>query len=315
MTKGILQPIKQKNVLYRKFIRTKDLTKTELLLQDFKIYKNIIIHKLTRISKSEYYKKHYFEEHKKNSKKIWDGIRSIISLKINSHKQIRSININNKTESNSKIVAETFNNFFVTIASDIDSKIIHTNTSYKDLQGSVLNSFFLKAASKKEVISVINEMKTKKSTGCNSIPAQILKISNQIICKPLTYLINLSFSNGIYPDLLKTSNVIPVFKRGERQDYKNYQPISLISSLSKLMDKIMHPRLYSFLEKNSLLFEQQYGFQNKLFTNHGHIEIMSKIQTAFDKVIFACGINVDFKKAFHTVNHEFSFNKLKTVYK
>ena len=68
-------------------------------------------------------------------------------------------------------MTETFNNFFVTIASDIDSTIIHTNTSYKDyLQGSVLNSFFLKPASEKEVKSVINEMKTKKSTGPNSIP-------------------------------------------------------------------------------------------------------------------------------------------------
>ena len=214
----------QRSVLYRKFIRTKDLTKRELLLQDSIIYKSTI-HKLARINKSEYYK-HYFEEHKNNSKKTWDGIRSIISLKTNSHKQIRSININNKTESNSKIMTETFNNFFVTIASGIDSKIIHTNTSYKDyLQGSVLNSFFLKPASEKEVISVINEMKTNKSTGPNSIPTQILKISNQIICKPLTYLINLSFSNGIFPDLLKTSNVIPVFKRGENQDYNNYRPI------------------------------------------------------------------------------------------
>ena len=63
------------------------------------------------------------------------------------------LDLNNKTESNSEIMAETFNNFFVTIASDIDSKIIHTNTSYKEyLQGSVLNSFFLKPATKTEVI-------------------------------------------------------------------------------------------------------------------------------------------------------------------
>ena len=124
------------------------------------------------------------------------------------------------------------------------------------LQGSVLNSFYLKPASEKEVISVINEMKTNKSTGPNSIPTQILKISNQIICKPLTYIINLSFSNGIFPVLLRTSNVIPIFESGENQDCNNYQPISLISNLSKLMEKIVHPRFtYSFLEKNSLLFE------------------------------------------------------------
>ena len=139
------------------------------------------------------------------------------------------------------------------------------------------------------------------------VPTQILKISNQIICKPLTYLINLSFSNGIFPDLLKTSNVIPVFKRGENQDYNNYRPISLISNLRK---KIVHPRLYSYPEKNSLLFEQQYGFRNKLSTNHALIDITSKIQTACDKGIFACGVYVDFKKAFDTVNHEFLLNKL-----
>ena len=88
--KGILQSIKQKNALYGKFISTKDLTKRELLLQNFNIYKNPI-HKLTRMNKSDYYK-HYSEEHKNNSKKTWDGIRSITSLKTNSHKQIRSIN-------------------------------------------------------------------------------------------------------------------------------------------------------------------------------------------------------------------------------
>ena len=76
------------------------------------------------------------------------------------------------------------------------------------------------------------------------------------------------------------------------------------------MEKIVHPRLYSFLEKNSLLFEQQYGFWNKLSTNHALIDITSKIQTACDKGIFACGVYVDFKKAFDTVNHEFLLNKL-----
>ena len=86
---------------------------------------------------------------------------------------------------------------------------------------------------------------------------QILKISNQIICKPLTYLINLSFSNGIFPDLLKTSNVIPIFKRGENQVYNNYRPISLISNLSKLMEKTVHPRLYSFLFEREIWFSEQ----------------------------------------------------------
>ena len=76
------------------------------------------------------------------------------------------------------------------------------------------------------------------------------------------------------------------------------------------MEKIVHPRLYSFLEKNSLLFERQYGLCNKLSTNHALIDITSKIQTACDKGIFACGVYVNFKKAFDTVNHEFLIVKL-----
>ena len=89
---------------------------------------------------------------------------------------------------------ETFNNFCNNCYRCNDSKIILTNTNYKDyLQDSLLNSFFLKPATEREVMSFINEMKTNKSTGPNSIPTQILKIGNQIICKHLAYPINLSF--------------------------------------------------------------------------------------------------------------------------
>ena len=76
------------------------------------------------------------------------------------------------------------------------------------------------------------------------------------------------------------------------------------------MEKIVHARLYSFLEKNSLLFERRYGFRNKLFSNHARIDITSKTQTGCDKGVFDCGVYIDFKKAFHTVNHEFLLNKL-----
>ena len=74
------------------------------------------------------------------------------------------------------------------------------------------------------------------------------------------------------------------YLEGENQDYDNYQPISLISNRSKLMEKIVHPRLYSFLEKNPFFFERQYGFRNKLSTNHAPVDTTSAIQTACDKV-------------------------------
>ena len=115
-------------------------------------------------------------------------------------------------------------------------------------------------------------MNTSKSVGPYSIPTNILKISSPVLSKPLVKLINFSFSEGTFPELLKFANVIPVFKKRDNLDYNNYRPISLISNIGKLIEKIVHKRLYSFLEKNSLLFKQQYGFRNKMSTNHALIE-------------------------------------------
>ena len=96
--------------------------------------------------------------------------------------------------------------------------------------------------------------------------------------------------------------------KGDNLDY-NYRPISLISNIGKLIEKIVHKRLYSFLEKNSL-FKQQYGFRNKLSTNHALTDITNRIKEACDNGQYACGIYVDFKKAFDVVNHHILLDKL-----
>ena len=113
--------------------------------------------------------------------------------------QIKSIKINDKVETSSRILADPFNNFLVSIAENIDKKIIHTNANYRDyLENSVTNSFSLKPKNEEEVNSIIKQMKTNKALGQNRNPTKILKMSQQIIAKPLVYLFNLSFSTGVY---------------------------------------------------------------------------------------------------------------------
>ena len=153
-------------------------------------------------------------------------------------------------------------------------------------------------------------LNTSKSVGPYSIPTNIFNLSCSVLSKPVVKLINFSFSEGTFPNLLKFANVIPVFKKGDNLDYNNYRPISLISNIGKLIEKIVHKRLYSFLEKNSLLFKQQYGFRNKLSINHALIDITDRIQEACDNGQYACGIYLDFKKAFDTVNHNILLDKL-----
>ena len=114
-------------------------------------------------------------------------------------KQTKSIKINDKVETSSRILADPFNNFLVSIAENIDKKIIHTNANYRDyLENSVTNSFSLKPKNEEEVNSTIKQMKTNKALGQNRNPTKILKMSQKIIAKPLVYLFNLSFSTGVF---------------------------------------------------------------------------------------------------------------------
>ena len=90
---------------------------------------------------------------------------------------------------------------------------------------------------------------------------------------------------------LKVASVTPIHKKGGSLDCNNYPPVSLISNLSKLIEKLVHNRLSNFLEKHKLLYEHQYGFQKKHSTNHALIDIPEKIRLALDQNIFACGID------------------------
>ena len=132
-------------------------------------------------------------------------------------------------KTNPKTISDVFNSFFSTIAKGIDNKIIPTNKTHKDyLNVSIVNSFFV---NHKELESLIKEMNTSKSVGPYSIPTNILKLSCSVLSKPLVKLINFSFSEGTFPNLLKFANVIPVFKKGDNLDYNNCRPISLISNI------------------------------------------------------------------------------------
>ena len=238
-------------------------------------------------------------------------MRFLINVKIKSNEQITSLNINNQIETNPKTRSEAFNNFFFLTTTDTDNKIIPTNKTHKDcLNASIVNSFFLTPINVEKVELLIKEMNTSKSVGPYSIPKNILKLSCSVLSKPLAKLINFSLSEGISPDLLKFSNAHALFKKGNNLDYNNYRPISLISNIGKLIEKIVHKRLYSFLEKNYLLFEQQYGFRNKLSTNHALTDITNRIQEACDNGQRVCGIYLDFKKTFDTVNHNILPDKL-----
>ena len=139
-------------------------------------------------------------------------------------------------------------------------------------------------------------MKTNKASGTNSIPTKILKLFKKEFSKPLINIINLSFNQGIFPNLLKIANVIPTHKKGDKLDCNNYRPISLLSNISKIFEKCMHSHLAIFLQINKLLFSHQFGFRNGYSTNHALTSLTEMIRKALYEDKFACGFSLIFKR-------------------
>ena len=121
---------------------------------------------------------------------------------------------------------------------------------------------------------------------------------------------NMSFSEGECRDFLKLSSVIPIYKKDSKLLVANYRPISLLSNINKILEKLMFKRLYSFLESKKCIYDLQFGFRQKHSTNHALLSMTQQIKDNIDKGNIAVGVFVDFQKAFDTVNHQILLKKL-----
>ena len=158
-------------------------------------------------------------------------------------------------------------------------------------------------------MDIINSLENK-STGPSSIPLKLLLLIPDLIITPLASIINMSLQTGVYPDLLKLVKVVPIHKGGSTQDINNYRPISLLSIFDKIIKKLMHKRLNTFLEDNNILYHNQYGFRKKSSTVYALVQVTELIKASIDRGKFGCGIFIDLRKAFDTVNHKILLTKL-----
>ena len=126
----------------------------------------------------------------------------------------------------------------------------------------------------------------------------------------MAYLFNLSFTPGVFPSLLKTAKVVPVFKKDSKLGYSNNHPISLLSNTEKILEKLRNKRLHTFLNKNNVIYNLKFGFRQQYSTSHALINITESIRKALDDGNISSGVVVDLQKAFDTVDHQILLAKL-----
>ena len=263
------------------------------------------------LSKTAYHKA-YFEEHSSNLKKTWEGIKKIVNVKKTVNFTISQLNIKGKLVDTPKDINNHFNDFFVNVGPETEKTVPKVpNISHKKfLKNRNQLDLIIAHISEDEILDIIKSLPANKGTGPASIPMKFLLMIADLIIVPLSNLINVSFSTGVFPDILKIAKVIPLHKGGSTQELNNFRPISLLSIFDKIMEKLMHKRLYSFIEEHNILFRNQFGFRKGSSTTHSLIEITEKIKESIDNGKFGCGIFIDLKKAFDTVNHNILLSKL-----
>ena len=134
------------------------------------------------------------------------------------------------------------------------------------------------------------------------------------ITSPLTHIFNLSISAGKCPNSLKIAKVIPVFKKDDPSLLTNYRPISLLPSISKILEKIIYKRLYFFLNVNNLLIPNQFGFRKGHSTDYAIIQLLDKITESFANKEHIIGVFMDLSKAFDTIDHDILIYTIKKIW-
>ena len=278
---------------------------SELLMIRYRELRNRITGEVRKLKKNYYVGKLTSYEH--NASQAWKTLKSLLPNK----KAVTSTFHGNDVE-----VANTFNSFFATIGQTLSETIPYTNDQNNfpvNERFLTENKFELMTVSEDEVLVEIKKLKNKKSTGIDEISSGILKLSAEEITPSLTFLINRSITDKVVPSRWKIAKVIPLFKKGDKNQPNNYRPISLLPIVSKLLERVIHRQLSDYLKLNSILAVEQSGFRPLHSTLTSLVKVTDDWLQAMDKQCYTGAVFVDLRKAFDTVDHNILLNKLMLI--
>jgi len=271
---------------------------------------NRILKNSIREAKKNYYLLR-FRKYQNDIKNTWRTIKDIIcdSGKNNAPKKFI---INDLPCSDLQTIADEFNKYFMDIGPSLANDIMQPNNlTYNDyLKNNITSSFELLTVSEQLVLKSIDNLKCKSSSGLDNLSNNLLKHIKFQVIKPLTLIINQCITVGIVPDDMKIAKVLPIYKKGENVMFGNYRPVSLLPSLSKVFERIIHNQLYQYFVDNQLFYHNQYGFRKNHSTELANMDLIDRIVCAMDNKKIPISIFLDLSKAFDTLDHNILLNKL-----
>lgn len=251
-----------------------------------------------------------FRQNHGDSKKTWACISELIG---NNHEEQdipdKIYDNNNIPISDNEDKANIFNKYFSEIGLELKSKIKSVDLDPIDSVPQINNEMSLELTSEQEITDVVKSL-NNVGAGYDKINSKLFKATFNAILDVFVHLFNLCLSTGTFPRALKIAVIKPVFKNGDPKETNNYRPISILPFISKILEELICSRLKMHLTNNSIIHQNQFGFQKNHSTYMPILLLQETITKSFEDSNHAIGIYLDLRKAFDTVDIGLLMKKL-----
>ena len=302
ITSAIRQSIKQRNKLQKLSARW-PLT----YARQFKKYRNILT-TVIREAENKYYTE-TLKSNASNNRKTWDAINGLMG-RCRKSKLPPHLTFDGESTTDNKKIANGFNTYFSDVAEQLAQNSTPSARSFREFLPEPLHhSMYLSPTSAGEVLEIIKNLKST-SPGYDDIHPKVVKECAEIIAPFFVHIINRSFEDGTFPSQLKVSKIIPVFKKGIDTLPYNYRPISMLTTFSKIFEKVMVKRLRDYLTHYDILTNNQFGFRTGYSTDLAIHKLCQSIYNTLDNKKYQITLFCDLAKAFDTISHTILLEKL-----
>jgi len=312
MSQSLLNCVNKKNQLFRKVKKTKiDSDTYNNIVHNYRVY-NSTLKRLIKTQKKDYYSS-FFNRYKNNLNKTWSKIKDLVFDKKYCSSNLNEFTYNDTNITDPHDIANKFNEFFSSIGTQYANSIPDVaGKNFSDyLQHPITSNFSFRLVSQSLVSNIIDNLSSKNSCGHDGISVKLLKHVKMELVPSITSIINQSLHHGIFPDQLKLAKITPLYKSGPKNEFNNYRPISILPSVSKVLEKVISSQLIEYFEANNLLPISQYAYRKGHSTEHATLEFVDRLMNMLEQDKIPLSIYIDLSKAFDTLNHHILLEKLK----
>ena len=223
-----------------------------------------------------------------------------------------------------RVTANTVNNFFLSTIENIVSAFsacrsnastasVSPESTSSNVIGCTRNSFSLRHISPDDVTKAVRTISSPATSVTDKLSLHLLKLSLPAVAIPLANIFNMSIDTACFPSSWKLGQVVPVHKKGNRVDYANYRPITLLPLLSKAMEHAIHQQLKDYLDANEIIHAAQHGFRRNKSCCSALIALSNQLSATKNKGSYSAVAALDYSRAFDTINHNILLCKLANI--